>query len=233
MADEPKTYTQDEVDGLIAERIAENEAGLKANRDEALREAKKAKAALKAYDGIDADEARTLKEQADEAQRKKAKDEGDFEAREKQLVERHQQELQERDGKIEKLTKTLHRRTVQAELTKAISVARGDPDLLLPHAEKFVRVRETDEDFVPFVADEHGNPRVADGQGTPMTFEQLIEQELKPKYPRAFDGTGSSGGGAPKSVGGAGGQKTIQSGDNDAFLQNLEGIAKGEVSVQK
>jgi hypothetical protein len=44
-----KTYTQAEVDALVAEQTS----GLKSNRDEALKEAKKAKEALKSYDGVD------------------------------------------------------------------------------------------------------------------------------------------------------------------------------------
>jgi hypothetical protein len=225
---DPKTYSQEEYDALVAERDA-----AKTHNAELFKEAKKAKDALKNYDGIDPTEHKRLKDAAEEAERKKATAEGDFKSLEKQLVEKHGTEIAAKDGRIGKLTKALEKRLIQAELTKAIAKARGDADLLLPHAEKYVRVKETDDDFVAYVADEKGNPLVSDGKGTPMDFDQLIEQTLKPKYPRAFDGTGSSGGGASKSsAGGGGGSKTIAAGDNKAFIDNLADIASGKVTVK-
>ena len=228
MADE-QMFTKEQVDALIAEQVT----GLKQNRDEVLREAKKAKDALKSYEGVDPDEFKRLKDAAVEAERKKAAAEGDFKALEKQLIDRHAAELSQVQGRTTKLQAALEKRLVQAELTKAIARHRGDPDLLLPHAAQFVKVRETDEGFEAYVADEKGNPRIADGKGTPMDFDQLIEQVLVPKYPRAFDGTGSSGGGAAKSSGSAAaGARVVSADDARGFLANLEGIAKGEVEVR-
>lgn len=224
MAD-PK-YTEEEFAAMVAERDA-----LKQNRDEALTEAKKAKTALKNYDGVDPDEFKRLKTAAEEAETKRAAAAGDFETLKKQLVDNHARELGARDGKIGKLTKALERRLIQAELTKAIAAKKGDPDLLLPYAERFARTKETDDDFEAFLVDAAGNQRFSDGQATPMTFDAFVEQDLMQKFPRAFDGTGSSGGGASKSNAGGGGVKRIASGDNAAFLANLDAIAKGEVEV--
>lgn len=228
---EPLTLTPEELQVKIDEAVATVTAGLKTNRDEALKEAKAAKARLAAFDGVDPEEHRKLKQASEEAERKRAAAEGDFKALETQLKDLHTKELGAKDARIGKLTKAMERRLVQAELIKAIVAKKGDPDLLLPHAERFVKVRETEEDFEAFVADEKGNPRYADGQGKPMDFETMVEQVLKPKYPRAFDGTGSSGGGAATSAAGGGGVSTIAAGDNAAFLANLDGIAKGTVSV--
>lgn len=220
--------TQDELDALIEERLA----GLKANRDDALKEAKAAKKKLENYDGVDPDEFKRLKAESDKAQRDKAAAEGDFKALEKQLVERHTQEIGAKDTRISKLSKALERRLIDAELTRAIAAQKGDPDLLLPFARQFGRVRETDDDFEGFVADERGQPLVADGKGTPMSFDLFVEQTLKTKFPRAFDGTGSSGGGAAKSIAsGNGGSKVIPAGDNAAFLASVEDIASGKATV--
>lgn len=224
MAD-PK-YTEEEYNAMVAERDA-----LKANRDEALGEAKRAKKALQNYDGVDPTEYKSLKDAAAAAEEKRAAAEGDFNTLKKQLVENHQKELGARDGKIGKLTKALERRLIQAELTKAIAAKKGDPELLLPYAERFARTKETDDDYEAFLVDQAGNPRYSDGQATPMTFDAFVEQELMTKFPRAFEGTGSSGGGAPKSNAGGGGVKRIASGDNAAFLANLDAIAKGDVEV--
>ncbi len=230
MAD-PKTYTQEEFDAAIAEREAAT-AGLKANRDELLKESKAAKAKLAAYDGVDPEEFKKLKQAADEAEQKRAAAQGDFESLKRQLVEKHGTELSAKDAAIAKRQAALEKRLVQAELTAAIARHKGDPDLLLPHGSRYVKVKETEQDFEAFIADESGNPRYADGKGTPMSFDDLVTQVLLPKYPRAFEGTGSSGGGAAKSTGGAGGARVIPRDDNAAFLANVDGIADGTTQVR-
>lgn len=228
MADETKTYTEAEYNAMVAERDA-----IKANRDEALGEAKRAKAALKAWDGKDPAEYERLVAADKAAQEKKATAEGDFATLKQQLVEAHAKELGARDGKIGKMSKALERRLVDAELTRAIALKKGDPDLLLPFARQFVRVRETENDFEGFIADAAGNPLIADGKGTPMTFDGFVETTLMPKFPRAFEGSGASGGGATKSSGGAAGSPTvIPAGDNAAMLANLAKIASGEAIVR-
>lgn len=229
-ADGDKTFTQAEVDALIAER----NSALESNRNEALKELKAAKSKLAAYDGVDPEEHKRLKTAAEEAERKKAAAEGDFNTLKAQLVANHQKELDGRDGKVTKLTKALEKRLIQAELTKAIAAKKGDPDLLLPYAERFVKTRETEDDFEAFVVDGTGNQRFSDGKATPMSFDAFVEQELMSKFPRAFDGTGSSGGGAPRSnAGGGGGARTIAAGDNASIIANLEGIASGKIEVSR
>lgn len=230
MAD-PKTYTQEEYDAMTAERDA-----VVANRNEVLKEAKRAKDALKNYDGFDPAEFKALKEAAVEAERKKAASEGDFKALEKQLVDRHGVELKGKDDKIGKLTKAIEKRAIRLELQNALIAAgarKGSLELLVEHGAKYGRLRETEDDYEAFVADESGNPRIADGKGTPMDFATFAQETLKAKYPDLFEGTGSTGGGATKSSGGAtGGTKVIASGDNAAFLANLDGIAAGTTTVQ-
>lgn len=223
-----KVYTQEEVDALIAER----ESGLKANRDEALREAKQAKAALKNYDGVDPEEFKRLKKAAEEAEVRKAAAEGDWKALEKQLIERHQSELTGRELREKKLESALTKRLTSDELRKALT-GKAVPEmmeLLVEHGAKYVRVRETDEDFEQYVSDEKGNPLVADGQGTPMTVEMFVDQQLRQKFPGAFLGTGSSGGGASKSVGGATGKRTISVSELGQGT-NLQDYLEGKVQV--
>lgn len=228
MPEATETYTQEQVDAMIAEQVS----GLKQNRDEVLREAKKAREALKQYEGVDPEEFKALKAAAAEAERKKAAAEGNFEVWQKQVVDKHQQELAARQAREAKLQAALEARLVQAELTSVIAKHRGDPDLLMPIASRFVKVQETEDGFAAFVADERGNPRVSDGKGTPMSFDDLVTQVLLPKYPRAFDGTGSSGGGAAKSTGAASGTRVVAADDSRGFIANLEAIAKGEVEVR-
>ena len=225
---ESKTYTAEEVAAIIAERDA-----IKANRDEALTEAKKAKKALQNYEGVDPAEFKRLKDAAEQAEANKARAEGDFETLKKQLVEKHNAELTGKESKIGKLTKALERRLVDAELTRAIAAKKGEPDLLLPYARQFVRVKETEDDFEGYVSDAAGNPLIADGKGTPMSFETFVEQTLMTKFPRAFDGTGSSGGGAAKTNAGGGGQNTFNPATATPadFLNSVEALSKGTVKL--
>lgn len=228
MAD-AKTYTDEEIEALFAER----EKGLKANRDEALREAKKAKNDLKNFDGIDPEEFRRLKTASEEADRKKAAAEGDFSALQKQLVDKHATEIAARDAKIAKRDTWVEKSLVDAELTRAITAKKGDADGLLPFARQFVKVRETEDGFEHYVADAKGNPLIADGQGTPMNIDAFVEQALMTKFPRMFEGTGSSGGGAPRTpAGGGGGKPFVLASDKDAFMKNVAKIATGEVEVR-
>lgn len=216
-------------------KIAEHTAGLKANRDEALKEAKDAKAKLKAYDGVDPAEYRALKEAAQEAERKAAEAKGDFTAWQKQTLQQHEKVVGEKDAKIGKLTRAIEKRLVEAKLTEALAKAGAKEkmlDLLTLAGQRYIKVRETDEDFEEFVTDDRGNPLVADAKGNPMTVQQFVEQTLKTQYPDAFQGTGSTGSGAARSAPSGGGASVVTAGDNDAFIRNVEAIAKGDVEVR-
>lgn len=223
-----KTFTEAEV--------AEREKGLKASQQQLLDEVKKLKGLTKAYEGLDPEKARTALATLEEAERKKATAEGDFKALEKQLIERHTNDLALKDKAIGKLSSALERRLKEANLATALSeagVKAGMANLLVLEGSRYIQVREQDDDFAAVVVDDKGNPRIADGQATPMTVQQLVEQVLKAKYPDAFQGTGSSGGGATGSTaGGGGGQTVVARGDNKAFLANLDAIADGKAVVR-
>lgn len=223
MAD-PKTYTQDEFDAVISERDK-----LRAKKDELLQEAKDAKAALKAYDGLDPAQAKALKKAADDAEAAAAAARGDFSAREKQLIEANKKELDVLGAKITKRDQVIQRRVAQDELRRAIVKAGGDADLLLPHATPFVRVRETDDDFEAYL-EEKGQPLVADGKGTPLSFESFVVERLKPKFPGAFAGTGSSGGGATRSSASGAGARVIPAGQTWTKA-DIDDVATGKARV--
>lgn len=225
MADEKTTFTKEELDAEVA--------GLKANKDEAIKEARKAKERLAAYDGVDVDEYKKLKAQAAEAEQKKAEASGNFEALKKQLIDQHTAEKQSLEKRNAKFETALSKRLKQDELRRALT-GKALPEyteLLLEHGVKYLGIRETDDDFEQFVHDGKGNPRVSDGVGTQMSIDAFVEQDLKTRFPGAFMGTGSSGGGATKSTAGGGGSsKTVTDGQD--FLRNISGIVKGEVQVK-
>lgn len=232
MADDKETYTKDEFAAMVAERDA-----LKTNRDAILSEKKKADAALKAWDGKDPAKYDQLLAASEEAERKRAAAEGDFGKLRDQLVEKHTGELGAKDKRIGKLETVLNRRLRQDELRKALT-GKADPammELLVEHGSKFVQVRETDEDFEHYVTDEKGNQQFSDGKATPMTIDLFVDQSLKTKFPGAFLGSGSSGGGALKSnASGDGPVKRIAVPQGGVFGKdfNPEAISKGTTVVE-
>lgn len=220
--------TKEQFDAMVAERDA-----IKANRDEILKESKRAKEALKSYDGVDPTEFKTLKEAAQEAERKKALAEGNLEVWKKQVTDQHQKEREADGKKLTKALTALEKRKV-AKLTAALAKAEADPtmmDLLVLKGSASVRLKEGEEDWEEVISDEKGNPLIADGKGTAMDMDTFVAQVLKTQYPAAFKGTGSSGGGASKSTAGGGGKRTISASDGAAFIKYAKEIASGEVEV--
>lgn len=229
MADSDKTYTQAEIDAVIAEREA-----IKANRDAVLAEKKKLADVAKKYEGFDPDEFARLKTEKEERERKKATDEGDFKTLQQQMVEKHAAELAAAEKRTGKALTALEKRKVaklQEELVKAGALPEF-MDLLTLKGSASVRLREGDEDWDEYVSDEKGNPLVADGAGTPMTLGQFVETALKTQYAGAFKGTGSSGGGASKSTAGGGGAKTFNPATSDGkdFLNYVNQRGKEKAS---
>lgn len=222
---DPKLYTEEEVAVIQSERDA-----LKGKHNELLTETKNAKAALKAYEGIDPAKAKALQKAAEDAEAAAAAARGDFSTREKQLIERHTQELEKRTTRETKLQRAVERRTAEAEIRRAIAAAGGNAELLLPHAMPYVKVRETDDDFEA-ILEEHGQPLVADGKGSPMTFDTFVSERLKTKFPDAFAGTGSSGGGASKSIASGVGGRIIPAGATWTKA-DIDDIASGKAQVR-
>ena len=75
-----------------------------------------------------------------------------------------------------------------------------------------------------------GKPMLKNRPG--IEVSKFVAEDLKKQYPELYNGTGSSGGGAPRSTAGGGGApNTIAADDAEGFIANLEGIAKGAVNV--
>jgi len=183
-------------------------AGLKS----ALQKEREAKAAfersLKGFEGIDPEEARKLKTEAEQAAADKLKNKGDWDAREKQLKEQlatdltkrethFQTELKSRDDRIVKLQSSLEKSLIEAQATSAIAAAKGAPELLLPHVMRAVKVVEENGEFVARVLDAQGQPRIANVKGDPFTISNLVEEmKANEVFGRAFEATGAGGSGA-------------------------------------
>lgn len=178
-------------------------AGLKSNRDAILAEKQQLEEKIKKYNGVDPDEYIRLKQAQEAQEREKHQQEGNWQALEKQLVERHQADTQAKDTRIKALETALHSELVESKLTNAIANAKGVPELLIQPMKRAVQVVELEGGkFTTKVVDPAtGQPRIGDTKGTPMSLDQLVEEfKANPVYGRAFEapnngGTGGAGGG--------------------------------------
>lgn len=224
MADDPKTYTQEEVDALIADR---NKA-LEAKRDEALTEAKNAKKALKAYEGIgDAEEARkALAELADLRGQKKAEKAGITAEELNKLKADMRKEL---EGEYSPFKTTAEKLASENRMLKLDNVVKQQMGRGGVRSERLDALYKLTGDR--FDLTEDGKPILKENAARDL--DKYVVEDLSKEYPEFFNGSGSSGGGAPKSNAGGGGVvRTIPAGDQAAFLANAEGIAKGTVVVR-
>lgn len=230
--DEKKLYSK-QADGsgvLDVEDDGGSIAGLRKNRDDLLRENKSLKGKVPDFD---IERARSALKRIEEIEAKDAKDKNDWGAREQQLVERHKTDLQAAKDLAQKYSDALYKQLVDNVVMTEGAEFGVKPKLLLPAIRENLKVVEDAGEFVVQVLDGKKNPRIGDSAGNPMTIKQyLAELRGSTEFDGAFDGTGSSGGGAkPKLSGGDRGTKTITANDNRAFLDNLGDIAKGKVKV--
>ena len=171
---------------------------------------------LKKLEGIDADEYRTLKEQAAATEADRMKKSGEFDSLKTQLVTAHQKELETRTLRETSMKSALEQHLVDAEATRCIADAKGVPLLLLPHVKNRVRVEEEAGKYVTKVIDPAtGAPRVKP-DGSFLSITDLVA-EMKADvatFGRAFEPSGSSGAGSQGSSGGSGGgAKTMKLND--------------------
>lgn len=145
-------------------------------------------------------------ELAAETRTAKAKAEGDFESLKSQLITQHQTELEKATVRAKKAEGKLYDVMARRGAESAITAKGGNPKILLPHVLPHVRVIEIDDDFTIQVVDAKGNPRIADGQATPMTIDQLVEAfKADETFGAAFAAPAAAGSGARGSGGGGGG----------------------------
>ena len=179
----------------------EDTGALKRSLELAKKERNDAKALAAKYKDVDADEYTRLKQEHEERELSSATKKGEYEKLKIQLVEKQTTELASRDKREAVLRGGIERYMIDAEATRAIAAAKGEPELLLPIVQRFTRVVEEDGKFELKVVDKNGDPRLGE-KGDPMTFPQLVEElRQDKKFGRAFEASGASGGGAPSGRG--------------------------------
>lgn len=208
---------------LDAEGV-EDTSGLKSALQRERDERKAAKEALKAFEGIDPEEARSLLTNKKKAEEDALKQAGKWEEMKSQIVSEWEKKLDPLAKERDRYRAAVDRYLIDAQATAAIAEHKGVPALLLPHVKQHIRVVEENGEFVARVVDANGNPRIGDAQGNPMTISQLVERDFKQNdiFGRAFEASGAAGSGAPagSQAGGAGGKKQVKRADFDAMAPN-------------
>ena len=176
-AQESKTYTQEDMDRVVSDRLA--------------RERRKFE---KQLDGINLEEARQIMREREQAQIERQKEKGEFEQVLKQTVEKKDQE-------IAKLNAALHTTKIDGALLTAANkhnaIDSEQVATLLRHS-----IRLSDDGMVE-VIDGNGTVRYNDN-ADPLTIDEAVSEFLtaSPHFVRASQGgagtMGNAGGSTPK-----------------------------------
>jgi len=190
----------------------ETSATLKALRSKLDSVYKERNELLKRFGDLDPEAARAALQAQADREKADAEKKGEWERLRTKLAEEHGKELEKERATAARLRSALERQIVRAEAVRAIAAAKGDPDLLLPHVLASVEVVEEGDEFVARVLDpkERGKHRF-DSKGEYMTISELVTADLRERFPRAFEGSGTGGSGATGSAGSEGGGAIVLS----------------------
>lgn len=197
-------------EGWGIEDIADLKKALQTERDSG----KKATSGLKAFEGIDPEQARKDRQLVEEFQSKDWTQDDAVKAQIASKEEALRKKYESENGKLTetngKLVSQLHRHLVDASAIAAIQKHKGNVKLLLPHVRALTKVEQNDAgEFVPRVIDADGTVRVSlqTNNTGPMQHEELVGlMAQQDDFMSAFDGTGQSGMGAAGSDSRAGRQ---------------------------
>ena len=195
------------IDGL------EDTSGLKS----ALEKERKARSDFeklsKAFQGLGKtpEEIAELLKVQDEAEKGKLEQKGEWEKLKNQLLEGHKKAIETKDEEVKKMRSALESYLVDAAATEAIASEKGIPQLLLPHVKGTVKVVEEEGKYHVRILGADGSPRV-NTKGEFLGIKDLVtEMKGNDVFGRAFDGTGTGGGGAPSGAFPGGGKGFILS----------------------
>jgi hypothetical protein len=223
VADETKTYTQEEVDAMIAEQVAEQLDAKIAERMD------KEVGGLKRNQAKALDQAKVAHERATKAEAKLAELEQERRAQEGGITS-------EKLLAIKKDVRTDLEREFAPILKERDTFKTENRQLKLDHVVKSkmaangVRSERIDALFKltadEFELTEDGQPIVREHEG--VAIDKYVKETLQAGYPEFFTGTGSEGGGATKAnARGNGAVRVIPAGQAWSKT-DIEDIAKGK-----
>lgn len=155
------------------------------------------------------DEWTELQDLREKNQMTEAEKKGQWDQLKQQMNEKHAGEIKKKDiaiadeqKRVGDLRKSIEKHLIQSTAMSAIVQHKGIPDLLLPLVQRHIKVAEQEGEFIVKVVDDKGEP-IVDGKGEPITIAEFVgEMQTNEVYGRAFQGTGSSGGGTRPANGG-------------------------------
>jgi len=147
--------------------------------------------------------------------------------------------LGEKDTTIEGLNKAIEGLLVDSTAMAALSEAKGEAKLLLPHIKTQCKVIQNDAgEYSVNVLDHNGNARIAiaDGQTRDFTIDDLVEEmRADDTFGLAFEATPKSGTGGPsdhRRKPSGDGVRVLDSASHDSISGNLSDIAEGKATVE-
>lgn len=200
----------------------EDVTGLKAKRDELLKDLKDKQKLLEQFDGLDPEAAKAALAKAQETEDEKLKAAGEYEALKKKLEDRHAEELKKATEREGSLLNNLKRERLQNYL-----VEKG----VLPDRAAYAYVDIGEQ--IELASDESGfSLKLKGGIGDAKELETVVEG-LKTKSPFLFTADGASGSGASGSEGKGGSTgKTITRAEYDANpVQYAKPLASRELTI--
>ncbi|MDR1648770.1 MAG: hypothetical protein LBR71_00790 [Synergistaceae bacterium] len=194
-----KLYEEKDGEYVMSVEGIEDTTGLKNALQKERADREKFAKQVKAWEalGKTPEEISELLAKLDEDEAKRAEKAGEWEKVKAQLLDSHKKELEKKDGDIAKMRLALESHLVDAAATAAIAELKGVPQLLLPHVKTAVKVVEADGRYTVQVVDAAGTPRV-NAKGDLLSIKELVEEMRQSDVfgGRAFESTGTSGGGA-------------------------------------
>jgi hypothetical protein len=225
MADEAKTFTQADVEALVAEQVG----ALREKNEELIGELRTASAKLKSYDGVD------------------------VKSMTARLAELEQQSKAEKAGMTSEALAKL-RQDVEVDVVKRLQSDQTAALRLFPWAEDLAKENrslkldsvvkaemakggaraERVDALFRLTADrwdltEDGKPVLKDKPATELG--KYVADELRKEYPEFYTGSGSTGGGASRSKGAVSTTPGFIQADAESYRANVEKLARGEVKM--
>jgi len=210
-------------------------AGLKRSQQEILDERKKLQDKLAKLEGIDPTKYKEMVDAEAKAEQDGLEKKGEWDKLKEQLVGKHNEAVAEKDKTITGLRGRLSETEIDNEARKILAdkEVRGNAELLMPHIRRRAKLNDETETVEIFQAD-GVTPMLGGTQGKPAELKDLIaEMRADKMFGGAFEGNKATGTGAKgeETTGEGVGEGEVPAGDNQAFLDNVDAIAAGKVTV--
>ena len=218
--------TDYDLESKLTAFVAEASSALTAKNAELLgklNEAKKVAASLP--EGFDPDEWSRLTKLEKDGKLNAMEGDAKMEALRKSLTEAHAAELGKFKERESKLTTALEQQLIDNAAGAAISAAKGNSPLLLPHIKQHIKMIQGENgEYQATVIDAAGNERFSLVEaGKPMGISELVgEFKTNDTYKMAFTPDNSGGGGG----GGEGGTRSANPFQKGSDAYNLTDQAK-------